>query len=186
MIILNIHGFGSHGVGNKATILKNVFGKDKVLSPSLPNNPELAFQTLKNMVDVLLTFDKDILLIGTSLGGFFALNLSNEYGLKCVLINPSINPYVGLSNVINKLSINYFDMSHFVYTQENINFLKSLKIENYDSSKIMLILQKDDSVIDYKTTLEHFQNIKNVHIGDGGGHQCKNFDEYVSTIKEFF
>jgi predicted esterase YcpF (UPF0227 family) len=35
----------------------------------------------------------DINLVGSSLGGFYSLYLSNKYNLKAILINPSITPH---------------------------------------------------------------------------------------------
>ena len=43
--------------------------------------------------------------IGSSLGGFYATYLAERHGLKAVLINPAIDPHVGLRAYLGALAV---------------------------------------------------------------------------------
>lgn len=44
----------------------------------------------------------DITLVGSSLGGFYSIYLSEKYNLKAVLINPSVEPWVTMKKHIGE------------------------------------------------------------------------------------
>jgi len=89
-MILYIHGFASSSKSNKVTLMRNNF--DDVSSIDLNIEPKIAIKQLEKFIKKNIK-KSDITLIGSSLGGFYALYLSNKYSLKAVLINPSIYPY---------------------------------------------------------------------------------------------
>lgn len=81
MKCLYLHGLGSNGLTNTAKGLRSL-GVD-VLSPSYtPHAYENALAMLKREISI---FSPD-LLIGTSMGGYFALKLAEESGLPVVAV----------------------------------------------------------------------------------------------------
>lgn len=99
-MILYIHGFGSSGEGGKAKIFREHFRKRGVpfMAPSLSYVPELAIKTLEEIIEMC----EDITLIGSSLGGYYAIYLAEKYGLKTVLINPAVRSSKTLKRAIDK------------------------------------------------------------------------------------
>ena len=82
-----IHGFGGSGEGVKAKLFREYF-KDKkegFIAPSLSYIPELVIKTLEELIE---SYNSDVTLIGSSLGGYYAIYLSQKYSLKTVLLNP--------------------------------------------------------------------------------------------------
>ena len=79
-MILFIHEFSSHGYGGKARALREYYAKknEPFIAPSLSYVPELAMQTLEELVQVC----DDVKLIGSSLGGYYAMYLAQKYNLK--------------------------------------------------------------------------------------------------------
>ena len=53
-LILYVHGFGSSGIANKAKIIEQNFSN--VLSPTLPNNADLAIHLLENTIKFLISY----------------------------------------------------------------------------------------------------------------------------------
>jgi len=91
--ILYLHGFASCGEGNKSSELKKYFGEGNVLSPDLSPSP---FDTI-TMVERLLRSEDIGLIIGSSLGGFYATYLAEKYQMRAVLLNPSTEPWKTLA-----------------------------------------------------------------------------------------
>jgi predicted esterase YcpF (UPF0227 family) len=124
-MIIYIHGFGSSVNGGKASLFREYFEKE-VIAPSLSYVPNLAIDTLEQLIEMFLEKDETVGLVGSSLGGYYAIHLANKYDLKAVLINPSIYPYKTLDKI--GMSMNYYDMSSFEVTAEHIQTLKGLDV----------------------------------------------------------
>ncbi len=180
-MVLYIHGFGSSGLANKATILKKYFGEENVFAPSLSHIPKLAIDTLEQFVKICKKRD-DVFLIGASLGGYYASYLSSKYNLKAVLINPAIKPYEVLSKAVPQ-GINYYDNSNFDFRQEYLDELQEFKhLPNI--SKILLLLQKGDELLDYREALE-FLNGSTTLLESDGNHNYLDFEAKLDFIKYF-
>lgn len=93
MKILNIHGYKGNAENSAYFALKEL-GHD-VISPQLDYDAESPENILSSLSAVLSDSKPDVI-VGTSLGGFFALLLSIESGLPSVLVNPCLMPFVTL------------------------------------------------------------------------------------------
>jgi predicted esterase YcpF (UPF0227 family) len=181
-MILYIHGFGSSGVGGKATLLSNEFG-DEIITPTLSYVPALALHTLEQLIELCLQKQQKVHLIGSSLGGYYALYLANKYELKAVLINPAMTPFKTLDKI--GMATNYFDLSSFEVTQEHLCMLKEYEVKEMNKAEnILLLLQTGDELLDYKQALEKLPKAKAV-VQEGGNHSFENFESCFETIKSF-
>ncbi len=75
----------------KANILKKHF--PNVFAPTLTVNADLNIDLLESAIKLYIPF-YDISLVGSSLGGFYSIYLSNKFNLKAILINPAVNPSI--------------------------------------------------------------------------------------------
>ena len=94
--VIYFHGYGSNGNTDTAKNLRSALGADfDVVSPSY--NGSLPAEAARALQCVCL---RDTaahpILVGTSLGGFFANYFSRTLGLPAVIINPSLTPSVSL------------------------------------------------------------------------------------------
>lgn len=178
-MILYIHGFGSSSFGLKSEIVKEYFGRDKVISPSLSHIPDLAVDTLEQIVNIF----PNIGVIGSSLGGYYAMHLTHKFGVKSVLINPAVTPYITLQRAV-PVGINYFDNSRYDFKTEYLSMLKNIEVERPDISKSLLLLQKGDEVLNYRDAENIFRG-GNLILEESGDHGFQNFESKLSTIKDF-
>jgi predicted esterase YcpF (UPF0227 family) len=178
-MILYIHGFGSSAFGIKADILKKRYGKG-VFIPTLSHIPNLAIDTLSQTVE---SFGVDKV-IGSSLGGFYALYLSKKYGTKSVLINPAITPHITLRQAIPQ-GINYYDNSRYDFREEYLQELEKMSVGDYSRDKILLLLQKGDEVLPWRESREALPDVEAI-IEDGGDHGFQNFESKLLLIEKFF
>ena len=182
-MIIYIHGFGSSGSGGKATIFKDYY-KEEIHLPSLSYVPTLAIHTLEDLIQMILVNDKNINLIGSSLGGYYAMYLANKYNLKAVLINPAITPYKSLDKV--GMATNYYDMSTFEITRDHIESLKTFEVHEIKNQKnFMVLLQKGDDLLDYRDAANKLPT-SNLNIEEGGNHAYEGIQRHFEDINKFF
>ena len=91
--ILYIHGFNSSPSSKKASQLVDVMERlglsEKLRVPALHHHPREAIGQLEQAIEAL----GRPLLVGSSLGGYYATHLAARHGLKALLINPAVSPH---------------------------------------------------------------------------------------------
>jgi len=180
-MIIYIHGFGGSGQGIKASEFREYF-KDKnqdFIAPSLSHIPSLAIQTLEEIIE---SYD-EVQLIGSSLGGYYSIYLSNKYNLKAVLINPSIRPYITLDNYKGHAP-SFYDESYFLWNDSHIEVLKKYKTKVTNQNNFFLFLQKGDELLDYNIAVDFLPNSSLV-LEEGGNHSFTNISKYFDRINTF-
>ena len=181
-ILLYIHGFGSSGKSGKAEIFRNILG-NRIIAPSLPVNPELAVDTLEQMVLRMQNSSHEVVLTGSSLGGYYATFLSEKYDLKAVLINPSVKPYNTLALHIG-LNHSYYDLSDYEFTQQHLDKLRDYEVAHPKVENFMLLLQTGDTVLDYHEAVEKFPGAM-IDIEEGGTHGYEDIARKIDPMVHF-
>jgi predicted esterase YcpF (UPF0227 family) len=91
--VLYIHGIGSTGGGSTVTMFKKAFPNVNIYSPEIPTMPKEAFEFIHKFVK-----NNNIdFVIGTSLGGFYAMMIS---GIPKLLVNPAMYANKDIVNAI--------------------------------------------------------------------------------------
>ena len=182
VLILYIHGFGSNASGKKARQFREFFKAkgEKFIAPSLPYIPDLAIATLE---DIIENCEGEIKLIGSSLGGFYALYLSQKYQLKAVLINPAVQADITLQRAIGH-GVSYYDDSKYEWNKSHVESLKKYRLTEIDQNSIMLLLQKGDEVLDYRDA-QKLLSAAMMFVEEGGTHNFENIERYFPNIAEF-
>ena len=184
-MIIYIHGFASSGNARKAQETKEYFKNKKVYTPDLSVEPEMAFSILK---DTIRDINVKVNLIGSSLGGFYAMLLSAIYGQKAVLINPAVEAHKSLITYIGEHT-NYDTGLKFRWTQEYVNQLDNLYNEYFKFIKqknLFLLLSKDDELINHAFTKAVFPKAGVILEYDNCGHQFSRYKEALPEINKFF
>lgn len=81
--ILYLHGIGSSGGGNTVRLLRKAYPDSAIISPELPTHPARAMEFIRLLL-CLRSYDA---VIGTSLGGFYAMQCPE---IPKILINPAM------------------------------------------------------------------------------------------------
>lgn len=176
--ILYLHGFASCGKGNKSLTLQSYFGADNVTALDLPPSPKDAIQEIE---EILRTSSFE-LLIGSSLGGFYATFLAEKYQIKAVLINPSTQPWETLAPYVGWQK-RFCDEEVFEFKPIYLEELKTLQSVP-QKGQYLLLLQSGDEVLDY-TKAQSLYNTHKVIVEYGGNHRFENIDDYLSMIENF-
>lgn len=175
--ILYIHGFKSTGNALKAQILKKKF--ETVLSPTMPVSPKEAILFLEEIVQK----NKIDLIIGSSLGGFYAFALHKKFRTKTLLINPSLKAWESLKNQIG-IHQRFVSDDTFEWKTEHNEELQQIasEIEHLpiNKSKLNFFISNDDELLDHSQIPILFEN-SNIQFFDKAGHQ---FTAFTRTIKD--
>ena len=103
--LIYIHGFNSSPASFKARVLKNALALRApavaFMAPALPHAPHAAAALL----DALVAAHPGAVLVGSSLGGYYATWLAERHALRAVLVNPAVRPYELLAGHIGRQKI---------------------------------------------------------------------------------
>lgn len=184
-MIIYIHGFGSSGEATKAQIFRKFCEEKQIryIAPSLPNIPDLALKTLSELIESYEVNEK-VYLIGASLGGYYAMYLSDKYDLPTVLINPAMYPFETLKRALGN-GINYYDNSIYEWNESHLDMLINYEIEDPQMENFFLLLQKGDELLDYEEAIEKLPEAQTV-VEDGGTHGFDGIERYFEKIEAFF
>lgn len=176
-MILFIHGFASCGLGRKSRLLIARFGKAKVLTPNLPHAPRAAADLLEQL---LATHPVD-LLVGSSLGGYYATWLQDRHDLPAVLINPAVRPWQLLDGHVGSQT-RWCDSAPFEFTEAHVDELRTLYIPQPPTGdRTLVLLQRGDETLDYRDAADYYRD-NEVVIEDGGNHRFDNLADHLDTI----
>ena len=149
--------------------------------PQLANVPEQAIGQLTDMINQHA--DDYWLLVGSSLGGYFATYLSEQYQLRAVLINPAIKPYELLADYLGQQQ-NPYTGEQFWVTQAHMQQLKLLERAKITEKNYLVMVQMGDEVLDYRLAQEKFSQA-NLIVQPDGDHSFINFEQMLPTVAQF-
>ncbi len=181
-MMIYIHGYGSHGLGSKAKKFRNYCKENNIafIAPSLSYIPDLAIQTLEELIE---SCGKDVTLIGSSMGGYMGIYLATKYNLKAVLINPAIFPYKILNQTLGYTS-NFYDGSKFEWTKKHLEMLQKYEVKEVKKQNFMLLLQKGDELLNFQEAVDKFLGAK-IFVEDCGTHSFEGIERYFEKIMKY-
>lgn len=114
-----------------------------------------------DLVDEAIATGYIPILVGHSLGGYWALRMAERFNVSCVLVNPSLWPTFELINGVDNYDIGTdFRAPKYTY------------------------LETADVIIDMPSTIEWAKKHTKVTIYEGGHHRIEKLDTINSLIEE--
>jgi predicted esterase YcpF (UPF0227 family) len=185
-MLLYLHGFNSSPQSKKA------IDTERWVQLNTPNIrffcPQLSPYACKT-IDLLSKaieahLPQPVYLIGSSMGGFFATCLVEQYNLPAVLINPAVNPGSGLHSWLGE-NKNFVTGEGWIFEPKHIEEYVRLnpeKIERKQNYK--LLLQTGDEVLDYRLAQHRYQGC-HVETEAGGDHSFVDYQRHLPANMEF-
>jgi uncharacterized protein len=185
-MLIYVHGFNSSAQSFKARLLAARLAElgraDEFLSPSLPHAPAEAMARLRSYVEAHRT--QRPVLIGSSLGGYYATSLVEEYGLRAVLVNPAVRPYELLRGYVG-LQTNLYTGEQYELTEQHLLELRALEVAHVTSERYLLLVQTGDEVLDYREAVAKYAGCRQVVV-DGGDHGFREFGHYLDRVMSYY
>lgn len=180
--LVYIHGLNSSSQSDKFYVLKDMFKDDKVVaidydSSDLDNAIDSITYQIKNLES------DDLVLVGSSLGGFFARYLADKLECKCILINPAIE-----AEQLHELDPNqkiFGSNKEYVLTKETIDNLVQFNSNTYPKNGVLLLLDQGDDLIDYRLAVNKYNMSAMIFTFSGGSHRFDHLEESRNEIERF-
>lgn len=183
-MIIYLHGFNSSPQSGKAQYLATCLkkrGQELYACPKLPHRPDDAIAMTE--VELARHPSNRITLVGSSLGGFYATWLAEKHGLRAVLINPAIDPHVGLRKYLGPQQ-SYHGGERYELTEEHLQQWKRLCVARPSPERYLLLVETGDEVLDYRIAVKKYRGARQVVV-QGGDHSFASFSDHVPLILEF-
>jgi predicted esterase YcpF (UPF0227 family) len=180
-LIVYLHGFNSSPQSHKAQVMQRFMAEQGLAHEyACPALPPLAGDAMK-AIEPFLT--PHCCLVGSSLGGFYATYLAETRRLKAVLLNPAIDPHVGLRAYLG-LQKNLHTGEPYELTQAHLREWERLYVPRITPRRYLLLVETGDEVLDYRRAVERYAGAEQVVV-PGGDHSLQSFPQHLSRILEF-
>jgi predicted esterase YcpF (UPF0227 family) len=178
-LIVYLHGFNSSAQSHKAQVLGRYLQERGLgasyACPDLPPHPAEALRVMEAMPNACF--------VGSSLGGFYATYMAEKHGARAVLINPAIDPHVGLRSYLGPQK-NLHTGEPYELTEGYLKAWQDLYVPRITPQRYLLLVETGDEVLDYRRAVERYAGAQQVVI-PGGDHSLQSFSEHLPRILEF-
>jgi len=144
--------------------------------------PPLPSEALRE-IEKLLGNEKDVCYVGSSLGGFYATHLVEKHGGRAVLVNPAIDPHLGLRAYLGAQK-NLHSGAPYELTEAHLRQWAALYAPRISPQRYLLIVETCDEVLDYRKALARYAGANQIVI-QGGDHSLQSFPRHLERILEF-
>lgn len=188
-LLVYLHGFRSSPRSSKAVMtgegIKAISSSENPIEwycPQLLASPK---ESMAMVEDHIKRSGADrIVVVGSSLGGFYANYLAEKYDCKAIVLNPAVRaarelaPHVGMMTA-------YDSDEPFDFRSEYIDELRSLQVEKISNpSRYFLIAAKGDELLDWQEMVDFYPGAKHL-ILEGSDHGITDYAEHLPQVLKF-
>jgi len=182
-VIVYLHGFNSSPQSHKAQVLKRYMEErglgEEFACPALPVSARAAVGVIQGIVEGR----GPACYVGSSLGGFYATYLVEKQGGKALLINPAIDPHVGLRAYLGTQK-NLYSGETYELTERHLDEWRALYVPNITPERYLLVVETGDEVLDYRRAVSRYAGAEQVVV-PGGDHSLQTFPQHLPRILSF-
>jgi len=188
-LVVYLHGFRSSPNSTKAVMTGEAV---RALSPEshtyewycpqLLASPKESLEMVVKHIDHA-KFDR-MVIVGSSLGGFYANYLAQKYQCKGIALNPAVyaarelEPHVGMMTA-------YDSEEPFDFKAEYIDELRALQIDSItDPERYFLIAAKGDELLDWKEMVAFYPGAKQLVL-EGSDHGISDYVNHLPAVIDF-
>jgi predicted esterase YcpF (UPF0227 family) len=182
--ILYLHGLNGSPLSRKASQLTTAMARlglsDSLKVPALHHHPRQAIAQIEADIAEL----GRPLLVGSSLGGYYATHLAERHGLKALLINPAVTPHSRFDGYLGPQT-NLYSGEVWELTEDHVAALTELEVPPpHDGERYQVWLQTGDETLDYRDAASYYSRCA-LRIQAGGDHGFQGFSERLPAVLAF-
>lgn len=182
--LLYLHGLNSSPDSRKASQLSAAMARmgmtEHLRVPALHHHPRQAVAQLEAQIAEL----GQPVLVGSSLGGYYATHLAERHGLKALLINPAVLPHRRFDAYLGPQT-NLYSSEVWTLTDDHVAALAELEMPPpQDVDRYQVWLQTGDETLDYRHAADFYKACA-LRIQAGGDHGFQGFVERLPALLAF-
>lgn len=184
--LLYLHGFLSSPQSHKAQFTSKYCERtrcvERIIIPTLQWGPVAAIEQLHAIMATIR--DQNVVLIGSSLGGFYATHLAEHYGIPAALVNPAVAPFDRWQDYLGEHQ-NFYSDDVITVTNTHIAELENLDVKSLSNPEnFLLLVEQGDETLDYRNAVRKYaQSAQIVHAD--GNHSYENYTADLPAIFSF-
>lgn len=188
-LLLYLHGFRSSPRSSKA-----VLTGDAVRTLSSPINPiewycpQLLASPKASMEMVIKHIEASkhdrLVVIGSSLGGYYANYLAEKFACKAVALNPAVRAAKELAPHVGMLTS--FDTNEpYDFRPEYIDELRALQVDKISNpSRYFLMAAKGDELLDWQEMVHFYKDAEQLVL-EGSDHGIADYPDHLPQVLKF-
>ncbi len=147
--------------------------------PQLPASPRQAIAQVQALTAGVSA--SELVLIGSSLGGYYATWLAEQSGCRAALLNPAVAAPRDLEPYIGVLPAWHSD-EPFEFKREYVDELRALAVANITRpERYYLLAATGDEVLDWREMVAHYPGARQ-RIIEGSDHGLSDFEQYMDEV----
>lgn len=189
MTIVYLHGFRSSPHSTKARLLGQAMAArgraSEYFAPALPISPAHAVRDVLTLVETHTHDPSELALIGSSLGGYYALWLAERLGCRAVLLNPAVFAARDLEGAIGTHTQWHDPRAQVELTRTHVDELRALEVAHITlPERYYLVAATGDEVLDWR---EMVAKLRGAHhrIVEGSDHGLSDFPRHLDSVLDF-
>jgi len=189
LLVVYLHGFRSSPKSSKAVMtgeaLRALSSNGNPIEwycPQLLASPKASMDMVIKYIDQ--SNADHMIVVGSSLGGFYANFLAERYGCKAIVLNPAVRaarelaPHVGMMTA-------YDSEEPFDFRPEYIDELKALQVEAITNPpRYFLMAAKGDELLDWKEMSTFYLGAYQL-ILEGSDHGITDYPTHLPEVLKF-
>lgn len=179
MNILYMPGFNSSPASEKSSLLRQHFPQ-AVIAEYNSWDPDISHMQLEQAILPLL--DQGVLLMGSSLGGFWAYQFACHYRQSCLLINPCMHPEQSLQRYIGKVE-NFYSQEQGWLSEAHLAKYADYRLDG-QPARVTVLHEQGDELIPYMESVANFSGKAKLILPGGGHHRFARTDLIVTSIRD--
>lgn len=202
MKVIYIHGLDSTANSVKGVLLEKyckTHNPDvEVIRPDLNEAPNKVFERLCELVREVQKAGDKVVVMGSSLGGYFASLVSNQTGCPAVLLNPSTRPHISLQRFVDDRvtdtiacddkddTVIYRTTGGWAMTLRDLDWFSAHKLQQLDyPEKVFVVIKQGDELLDPKVATDFYQSQGvEMDLQPGGDHRMTDFEQQLPMIMQ--
>ena len=187
MHLLYLHGFNSSPQSRKALQIRDWLASHhpevRFDCPLLSPYPDRAMATLEGLCGGAVSAES--LVVGSSMGGFYATWVSQTVGCKGVLVNPAVRPWRGREYLLGPQT-HFHTGEQYLFEQCHIDAFACWEIDPLPNpANLWVLLQTGDEVLDHRQALDKYRDCR-LTVEQGGNHAFQGFERFFPDMLRFW
>ena len=125
-----------------------------------------------------------LVVIGSSLGGYYANYLAEKYGCKAVALNPAVRAPKELASHVGMLT-SYDTNEPYDFRPEYIDELQGLQVEAISNpTRYFLMAAKGDELLDWHEMVDFYKGAEQLVL-EGSDHGIADYSDHLPRVIDF-